>query len=116
MDLDVVDHALAHVVAVHVDVEQLRPEIGDDRKVDTVLQLGERVAAGARTGDRSRCTLETLVEIHVSSSSRTSAGCAWPPQRPPRPLAVAVAVAAVAAAGTTRPGCGTPLQPPTVHS
>ena len=42
---------LAQRMRVHVDVEELRPELADDGEVDAVLELGERIVARTRRGE-----------------------------------------------------------------
>ena len=57
------EHPLAQRRRVEVGVEQLRPEVADDREVDAVLDLGERVVA-ARRASRGPGGCQTLVQIH----------------------------------------------------
>src|SRR5689334_18836620 len=60
---DVPEHAVAQLSGIHVDVEELRAEVADDREMNAVLELGERVAGSGRL-DQGTGSGETLVELH----------------------------------------------------
>ncbi len=65
--------AVAELVRVDRDVEQLRPELGDDAHVDLVLELGERLLFS----HRAALAGDSLVEFHelgLSSEEPTAGG------------------------------------------
>ena len=69
---DVAGDAVSQRAGVDLDVEDLRPELRDDRHVDTVLQLAERVGPARlyrRTAGR-----ESLVQIHYALPRRSRLG------------------------------------------
>ena len=53
-------HAVAQLVGIDGDVEELRAELGDDAHVDAVLELGERLLLS----DRAALAGDSLVEFH----------------------------------------------------
>ena len=65
-------HAVAELVGVDGDVEELRPELGDDAHVHAVLQLGERLLVS----DGASLARDSLVEFHdlALSSEEPAAG------------------------------------------
>ena len=90
MRADVGEHPLAQRERVHVDVEELRAELADDRQVDPVLDLGEWIAV--RTCDRTSSGRESLVKLHhdLQAKRRCAAGrwCSPVPRRAPLDVAV----------------------------
>ena len=60
---DVRSDPVAQRVRVHIDVEELRSQIADDRQVDLVLEFRERVLPEGGCDRRRR--RESLVEFHL---------------------------------------------------
>ena len=74
-------HAVAKLVGVDGDVEQLRAELRDDAHVHAVLELGERLLLS----DRAALAGDSLVEFHdlaLSSEEPTAGGGVGSAPRP----------------------------------